>query len=168
MTPGYGTQEFKHSYQFDVSLANSGAPTGLSNGYAFSYDITLAQLVTSDTWDLYPFVPFGSGTPMTVTTNAFNYAGTGNIVINLWNDNLGADQGKASFPMGAGTVNTPTFPVSAAQTNATWHLQFVTGNGTFGSSGRVAGAAELYFSIGGSLLPMYSAPSPGPRPTISR
>ncbi len=164
VTPGYGVQEFKHCYQFDVSLANSGTPTGLSSGYAFSYDITFAQLSaavsTAETWDFYPFVPYGSGSPMTATTNAFNYAGSNTIVVNAWDDNLGVSQGVAGFPMGSGTA-TNTYTVSSAQTNATWHLQIAT-TGNLG--GRASGAAELYFSVGGKLLPIYTTPYSGPAP----
>jgi len=104
---------------------NYGTPTGLSNGYAFSYDVTFTQISaavsTSETWDFYPFVPFGAGSPMTVTTVAFNYAGSNSITIDSWTDNLNFP---LTTPTMASNIATSNYNVSAAQKNATWHLQF--------------------------------------------
>ena len=172
VSPNYSNgTEFKHCYQFDVSFTNSGTPTGLSSGNAFSYDVELAQLaatgdgVTAETWNFYPFVPLGAGTPMTATTNAFNYALTGNITINLWNDNLGVSQGTGTFPMGSSNA-TNTYAVSAAQTNATWHLQFST-TGTWG--GRALRAQQSSTSPSAAPFSRYiRLPTQGPSPIILR
>ncbi|MDA8425857.1 MAG: hypothetical protein M0Z80_06925, partial [Treponema sp.] len=168
VSPSFGTYSFKHAYQFDVSLANSGSPTGLSNAYAFSYDVTFAQLYTNlglaagvtQTWNFYPFVPFGE-TSLIVTTGSFNYAGTTNqITVNSWTDNLTIAQ--SAIAVGANLSSSSTITVSTAQTNATWHLQFLVNSNFLPWT---VGGGELYFSdSGGSLFRIYSTPYTAPKP----
>ena len=167
MSPNYGTQSIQALYQFDVSLANSGSPTGLSNGIAFSYDISFAQLYrlgelgNSQTWNFYPFVPLGAGTPMTATTNAFNYAVTDNDYDQFMDRQPQCSPRYRNLPHGRQQLDdSPSGFRRADQRDLASPV--LDKRQPWGA--RTSGAAELYFSIGGSLLPIYSAPYSGPKP----
>ncbi|MBN2534430.1 MAG: hypothetical protein JXB88_16210, partial [Spirochaetales bacterium] len=141
----------KNGFKMDISLNNTGNPTGVSGVKSFAYSWPV-YLKDSNTWDIYPFVPNSAEGN---TIRFYNWDIDNGEDLTSYDKDEVPDPLSTTIPLSGDTSTKwgdseyEEYTINAGETNGTWRLRITENN-----SDNVADSvntAEFWFANGTSV-----------------